>query len=131
MALTRTLVVDDDDALRALVRLTLEDDGRFRVVGEAADGRAALDLAQRTRPDLILLDLKMPVMDGFEALPLLRQLVPDAQIVCLSMMQKADVEKRVLALGAQAFLDKSMPSDTFLAHLGAVVWPRYDHGVAA
>lgn len=120
----RTLVVDDDDSLRVLVRLTLQDDPRFEVVGEATNGRDAIALAQRTEPDLILLDLKMPVMDGFEALPALRQAVPDAQVVCLSMLQRSDVEKRVLALGANAFLDKSLPTEHFMARLGAVLWPR-------
>lgn len=119
----RTVVVDDDEALRLLVRLTLHDDERFRVVGEAGDGKQAVDAAARLQPDLVLLDLKMPGMDGFAALPLIRAAAPKAKVVCLSMLQAADVRDRVLALGAAAFIDKSLPADRFMQHLARVLWP--------
>lgn len=113
----RTLVVDDDDALRTLVRLTVSDEKDFEVVGEATNGQEAVAQARLLRPDLVLLDLKMPVMDGFQALPLIRQAAPGARVVCLSMLQRLDAEPKVLALGATGFIDKGLPSDAFLARL--------------
>ena len=115
--MVRALVVDDDDALRTLVRLTLEDHGGFTVVGEASDGKQAVEKATGLRPDLIVLDLKMPVMDGFTALPLLRQASPDSIIVALSMLQQHETEANVLQLGAAAFLDKAMASDKMVGEL--------------
>ena len=120
----RTMVVDDDEALRQLVRLTLGDDQRFHVVGEASNGKQAIDAAARLQPDLVLLDLKMPIMDGFTALPLIREAAPKATVVCLSMLQAADVRDRVLALGAAAFIDKSLPAEAFMERLSGIVWPK-------
>jgi DNA-binding NarL/FixJ family response regulator len=113
----RTLIVDDDEPLRTLVKLTVEDDGRFDVVGEARNGKEAIEMAQALRPDVVLLDLKMPVMDGFQALPRIREAVPSARVVCLSMLQGRETAPKVLALGAVAFIDKGLPGPTFISRL--------------
>ncbi len=119
----RTLIVDDDDALRVLVRLTVEDDARFDVVGEAANGREAVEAARRLNPDVVLLDLKMPVMDGFEALPRILETAPNARVVCLSMLQRREAEPKVKELGALAFIDKGLPATTFMDRLAKAVVP--------
>src|SRR4051812_43836917 len=80
----RVVLVDDSANIRVLVRTHLELDGRFAVVGEAADGRAAVQLARDLRPDAVVLDLAMPVMDGLHALPLIRDAAPPTKIVVLS-----------------------------------------------
>ena len=76
----RVLIVDDEDDVRVLLRLQLEEHG-YVVSGEAADGAEALDLCRGNRPDAIILDLLMPGMNGFEAIPKIRRDFPDVAIV--------------------------------------------------
>ena len=80
----RVVLVDDVPELRLVVRLTLEDDPGIEVVGEASNGRDGVRVVQETRPDLVLLDLSMPDMDGLEAIPLMREQAPMARVVVLS-----------------------------------------------
>lgn len=80
----RTVVVEDMPELRALIRRALERSGRFVVVGEAGDGHQGVATATALRPDVTVLDLIMPVMDGLEALPLIRAAVPEGVVVVVS-----------------------------------------------
>jgi signal transduction histidine kinase len=114
ISVRRTLVVDDHEDLRLLLRLVLERSGRFEVVAEAADGRAALELAELHDPDLILLDLSMPRMDGLEALPALRRIVPDARLVVLSGYAAAGAAGPAARAGADAYLEKGMSPEEML-----------------
>src|SRR5690348_8595341 len=99
------LLVDDIDEVREVLRLWAEHRG-LEVVGEARNGREAVDLAARLRPDAIILDEEMPTMTGLEAMPRLRRRLPDAKIVFYSSgMQQT--QGRALALGANAYLTKS------------------------
>ena len=102
----RILICDDDPSLRSLLRIALALQDDLEVVADAADGREAIDLAKVYRPDVILLDLVMPRMDGLEALPKLRETVPEAKIVVLSGFQESLVGKQAQELGAAAFLEK-------------------------
>jgi two-component system nitrate/nitrite response regulator NarL len=79
----RVLVVDDHPLTRAALSGLLEQSA-FSVVGEAADGREAIDRARELQPDLVLLDLSMPGLDGLEALPRLRAAAPDSEVVVLT-----------------------------------------------
>ena len=103
--------------MRLLLRRALEDSRRFEVIAEAEDGRAAIDRATVLQPELILLDLMMPVMNGFQALPLLLQAVPQARIVVLSVLQGNPIEKECIALGAAAFIDKMVMDDELIARV--------------
>ena len=107
----RVLLVEDDNLLRELVRLNLERRGRFTVVGEAEDARTGVRMAAQLEPQLVLLDLVMPVMSGFEALPLIRRAAPESHIIVLSMLQRRGVKETVLSQGADAFLDKGLDGD--------------------
>jgi DNA-binding NarL/FixJ family response regulator len=78
------LVVDDDDDMRALVRARLAHDPHLTVVAEAASGAQAVALAKRHRPDVVILDVMMPVLDGARTLPLIRAVAPRAAIVTFS-----------------------------------------------
>ena len=102
----RVLIVDDNADIRRLVRLRLELDGLFEVVPDATDGRSALASAQAFLPDIVLLDLSMPIMDGLEALPLLRQLLPYGRIVMLSGFDAERFRGRALDLGADEYVEK-------------------------
>ena len=105
--LVRVLIADDTSTIRLLLRRTFEASGRFDVVGEAEDGVQAVERAGELRPDIILLDLSMPVLDGIEAIPLIRERAPEARIVVLSGYSSDGMGGRALAAGADAFLEKN------------------------
>lgn len=121
----RTLIVDDDEPLRMLMRYILEDVEGYEVVGEAVNGIEAVDFMEKEKPHLVLLDLMMPRMDGFEALPKIRALDPDCLIVILSMMPPEDAKEDALRLGADIFLDKSLTTEEMLAALDRLVEERF------
>jgi DNA-binding NarL/FixJ family response regulator len=102
----RVLIVDDAANLRELLTLLLEIEDDFEVVGTAADGQQAVAAAERLQPDLVLLDLAMPVMDGLQALPLLRAHVPDASIVIFSGFEHQALAEEALHAGADAYIEK-------------------------
>jgi CheY-like chemotaxis protein len=105
-AVRRVLLVDDNADIRLLVRIGLETSGGFEVAGEACDGREAVAAVERACPDVVLLDLAMPVMDGFEAMPLLRARCPEARIVIFSASDSPTTRARVEAERCHAFLRK-------------------------
>lgn len=102
----RTVIADDADDLRMLVRMALELDGRFDVVGEAGDGEDALRLVDLHEPDLLLLDLAMPRMDGLEVLEHLQKRAQAPPVVVLSGFATAAMVDRALSLGATAYIEK-------------------------
>jgi len=97
------LLVDDVPEVRRVLRAVLQIDGRFHVVGEAANGDEALRLAAEQQPDVIVLDLTMDGTSGFDALPYLRGVAPDTKVLVLSAW---DAREDAYALGADAFLLK-------------------------
>lgn len=103
----RILLVDDSKDLRVLLRLTLEGLGEFDVVGEAEDGRQAIAEVARLRPDLVLLDLSMPVMDGLEALPEIRAQAPEARVLVLSGFSARQMGAEAVRCGASGYMEKS------------------------
>jgi DNA-binding NarL/FixJ family response regulator len=109
------LICDDNFAMRVLLGVIVDTAHGLRVAGEAADGDEAILEATRLQPDVILLDLAMPNRSGLEALPDLRRVAPDAQIVVLSGFAAATVAEEVLALGARTYLQKGADPDTIIA----------------
>jgi DNA-binding NarL/FixJ family response regulator len=103
----RVFLVDDVSELRLLVRLTLEEDPGIEVVGEASDGHAGVEGVAETQPDVVLLDLSMPDMDGLEALPLMRERAPNARLVVLSGHQAGRISLEALHQGAMRYIDKA------------------------
>lgn len=104
----RVLLVDDVPDIRLLLRVGLEGDRRFSVIGEAADGAEAVALAGDLRPDVIVLDLAMPVMDGFQALPEIHRVAPGARVLAYSG-HHTDKAAEALELCAYAFAAKGTP----------------------
>ena len=102
----RVVIVDDNDDMRLLLRASLEQHQKFSVVGEAANGHAALELAAVVRPDLVILDRNMPGLDGLQALPLLRHLLPDATIVMFTSHADAGLRRAAMAAGADQVHEK-------------------------
>ena len=113
----RAVVIDDTTDIRDLLRFALSRGG-MDVVGEAGDGQAGVEVVREERPDVVLLDLAMPVMDGIEALPLIRDLVPEAQIIVLSAFGGA-VSQQVIESGADGYLIKGTPLRDIVAYVDA------------
>jgi len=111
----RVLLCDDVPDLRMIVRLNLEADGDVQVVGEAGDGVEAVEQAGALQPDVVLLDLSMPRLDGLEAIPLIREAAPGAKIVVFSGFLTDLVAKQVLEAGATSYLEKGTPHETLIS----------------
>ncbi len=106
----RLLLADDHRTLRDGLRLSMEEAG-FVVAGEAGDGEEAVRLAETLRPDVVLMDVSMPVLDGIEATRLVHQRVPEARVVMLTMHGESDVMARAIAAGAVGYLLKDCSID--------------------
>jgi DNA-binding NarL/FixJ family response regulator len=100
------LICDDLDAMRKLLRIVIELRPGLRVLGEACDGNEAIAEAKRLQPDVILLDLSMPVCTGFDALPEIKQVAPEAEIIVLSGFVGPTTATTVLARGAARCIEK-------------------------
>lgn len=115
MAKVRLLIVDDQPSVRQGLRMFLELEPDIEVVGEAGDGREAVDLASSLRPDVVLMDARMPTMDGFAATAALRREVSKCVVVVLSLYDDPETRTRVLSSGAAAFVPKHRVEDALLA----------------
>src|SRR5260221_13678677 len=102
----RILVIDDGDSVRDIIGIFLEHAG-FEVCGEAADGIEGIEQAQKLKPDLIVLDLAMPRMNGMEAALILSKTMPDVPIVLLTLYQNVLGPSLASELGVKAVMDKT------------------------
>ncbi len=116
----RVALVDDTPDIRDLLRLAFERTKRFEVVAEAADGREGVEAVRAHCPDVVILDISMPVMDGLEALPLIRDLCPRAAVVILSAFGSPDVRQKAMTLGAHAFILKGSGIRALVADVEAL-----------
>ena len=120
----RVLLVDDQAHVRVgwRMRLSLEED--IIIVGEAGDGREAVELATDLRPDVVLMDVEMPVMDGITATDHLREGSGACAVVITSIFDNGETRARAQAAGAAAFVGKQEPIDTVLAAIRACAQGR-------
>jgi DNA-binding NarL/FixJ family response regulator len=95
--------------MRRLARIVLEEEGDVSVVGEAADGRAAIREIGRLQPDVVVLDLSMPEMDGLEAIPVIHDVAPRAQIVVFSGFEEEKLAHAALRRKASRYVRKGAP----------------------
>ena len=114
------LIVDDQALVRAGFRMILEAEEDMEVVGEAADGREAVAEAQRLRPDVVLMDVRMPDVDGIEATRRLLGDGPDAKVVMLTTFDMDEYVYDALRAGASGFLLKDVPPEQLVAGIRAV-----------
>jgi DNA-binding NarL/FixJ family response regulator len=104
----RTLLVDDAADIRRLLAFAAEDRDDLEVVGTAADGAEAIEAAGRLKPDLVVLDIEMPVLDGISALPRVREVAPGASIVILSAFDRGTYERLARDRGAVGYVEKGL-----------------------
>src|SRR3954452_24563965 len=122
------VVVDDAAEVRLLVRTRLRLSGAVRVVGEGADGTEAVVQAEEHQPDLMLLDVSMPGMDGLEAVARVREVSPSTHVVLYTGFEEEGLGEEAKRLGAAGFIEKSLPIDALvdrlLDHLGSGGGPQ-------
>lgn len=125
----RLLIADDHDVIRAGLRSLLHDVRDIEIVGDAADGDEAIRLARRFRPDVVLLDVRMPGVDGLGVLGQLRAELPSSAIVMFSSYDNPTYIARAVALGAAGYLVKSARREEIVgaiqrAAAGDMLWSR-------
>lgn len=125
MSGVRVLVVDDQRLVRESIAALLDIQDGMTVVGTAVDGRDAVAQAEALRPDVVLMDVRMPVLDGVAAVSVLRERVPSCRIVMLTTFDDEDLVVRALRAGATGYLLKDLPARELaeavrLAHAGVV-----------
>ncbi|MFP5224194.1 MAG: response regulator transcription factor [Actinomycetota bacterium] len=118
------LLVDDVLALRRLMQITLESSGRFEVVGQAEDGMMGIEESRRLQPELVLLDMSMPEMDGLQALPRIREASPDSTVVVFSGFIEEKIGTDARQLGAAAYIEKGIDPGVLIEQLVALMSDR-------
>ena len=113
----RIVIADDHEGIRVLLRVLIELDNRMHLVGEAADGRQALALVTAARPDVLLLDLGMPGLDGLQVLEEIRRLGLELKTLVYSGFASPEVREAALAAGAADFLLKGADPEEIVARL--------------
>src|SRR4051812_42050094 len=115
----RVVIADDNDGLRALLRAVVELDDRLHWVGEAADGRETLAVVDEARPDVLLLDLSMPELDGLQVLDALGRKHSRLKVIVYSGFTGADVRQAALAAGAVDYLVKGIDPEEIVERVVA------------
>lgn len=114
MNITNILLIDDHTLFRTGLRFLLEQEELFNVIGEATDGLSGVKLAGQLKPDLILLDLDMPIMNGREALPQLLNDAPECVVIILTVSEDAENLTECMRLGARGYLLKNIETHFLL-----------------
>lgn len=121
----RVVVVDDSSEVRDLVISILANQPELQVVGEACDGAQAVREIDASRPDLVLLDLGLPMLNGFEVTRIIRQTSPISKIIFVSQESSPDVIEEALRLGAHAYVAKSDVASELLEAVNAALRGRH------
>jgi DNA-binding NarL/FixJ family response regulator len=118
--LYRIVIGDDHEHARQAMRLIIKRDSRFQIVGEAADGKEVIELAESARPDLILMDINMPKINGLTATRIIKEQFPSVKIVIVTVSDDASDLFDALKQGAQGYLLKNLKPSLWLEYLQAV-----------
>ena len=120
-AKVRILIADDHPIIRRMVRSTLEEHPRFEVCGEAFDGAKAIEAADRLKPDVVILNIAMPVLNGIEAARVIRVRVPDSAIVILSTHADERLIEEAKRIGARAYVAKTRAGEALVKAIEAAI----------
>ena len=115
MKAVRVLVADDHEVVLEGVRALIARQPDFEVCGLATTGLEAVDLAQKTKPDVVVLDITMPELDGFEAIRQIRRVLPDTEVVVFSAHPSEEMIEDVFDAGAKSYIEKSESSEDLVA----------------
>ena len=118
---TRTLLVDDYASIRKSLRMLLKTVPGVEVVGEAEDGRMALELVHKFLPDVIFMDVRMPVMDGIEATRWITTVFPDVKVIAFTSCAAESTAREMLEAGASDILLKGCESEEVISAIEAVI----------
>lgn len=118
---TRVMLVDDHVLVRSSLRLLLQSSAQYEITYEASHGKDAVDAVAERRPDVILLDIRMPHMDGLAALPLLLQNSPQSRVVMLTMHDQSEYVRAAFQAGAAGYVTKQSGTDSLLAAVTTVL----------
>jgi two-component system response regulator NreC len=121
----KVLIVDDHAMVRAGLRKILDSEEGIEIVGEAANGKDALEFAEETQPDLVILDVAMPGMGGLETISALRNILPAVKIIILSMYGKESFAQEALRSGAHAYILKGDSGETLVEAINNVLQGKY------
>jgi DNA-binding NarL/FixJ family response regulator len=121
--LKRILIVDDHAAVRLALTRVIESVNDFEVCGEAENGRVGVERALRLKPDLIILDLSMPVMDGLQAARELKGLMPTVPILMYTSFTSANLPAEALAAGVSRVASKPSPPEVLVKDLRMLLTP--------
>ena len=121
MSTVHTLIVDDFEPFRRFVRSTLESIRNLQIIGEASDGLEAVQKAEKLKPDLILLDIGLPILNGIEAAHRISRLVPAAKVLFVSQHNDVDVVAAALSNGAKGYVWKQSAQADLLPAVEAVL----------
>jgi two-component system, NarL family, response regulator NreC len=116
----RLMLVDDHDVVRTGLKTFLESKGGFRVVAEAGSGKSALDQAENVQPDVVVMDITMPEMDGLEATRRLKALCPECRVLALTVHEDKQYFFEMLAAGASGYITKQAAADELVAAIQTV-----------
>jgi len=117
----KILLADDHQLMRQGLRSMLEEQPNLEVIGEADDGRTAVRLARELQPDLVVMDVTMPDLNGIDATRQIRAQNPNVRVIALSMHAERQFVMQMLAAGASGYLPKDCPVDELLSAIEAVV----------
>jgi DNA-binding NarL/FixJ family response regulator len=120
MSSLRVLVVEDSAPFSQFIRSTLAERPDVQVIGEASDGLEAVHRAEELKPDLILLDIGLPTLNGIEAARQIRQLCPESKIIFVSQESDTDIVQEALSFGALGYVVKTMAGGDLLTAIKAV-----------
>lgn len=116
----RILIVDDDALIRDGIKMILEHEDDFEVVGTAANGKEAIDLCKETYPDIVLLDIRMPVMDGVEATKLIKELFNKVKVLLLTTFKDSEYIRSAIKYGAEGYVLKSSSSESIIESIRTI-----------
>ena len=116
----KLMLVDDHDVVRTGLRSFLETQPGMKVIAEAKNGQQALEKAQETQPDIVLMDISMPDMDGMEATLQLKKMYPDCQVLVLTVHADKQYFMKMLSVGASGYVTKQAAADELVAAIQAV-----------
>jgi DNA-binding NarL/FixJ family response regulator len=113
----RIVICDDQQGFRELLTIVLGLEAELEIVGEAENGRQAIEVTRELTPDVVLLDIAMPELDGIEALPEIRRASPESSVVMLTAFGSEVVRRRAFDAGAAGFIEKGADIDDLVAQI--------------